>query len=325
VRNLLITRTDKELAASARKQLFAIRVSLAVGVVMLLGKTYAAFITGSAAILSDAAESVVHILAVAFAAFSLHLSLKPADPSHPYGHDKIAFFSAGVEGTMIVLAAFFIIYEAVTKWLGGLELRNVDLGVLLVAGAAAINAVLGWFLIWRGKRERSFILIANGKHVLTDSWTSVGVIVGLGLTLWTGWLPFDPLLAIAVALNIVWSGGKLIRHSIGGLMDEGDPLIEQKLRSILDAETERRGLWYHELRYRHTGSSFWVEVHLLFPKNTLIEDAHWFATEIEEILRRSFPGKVQITTHLEPREKHDEIHNRVKESVPEKTNDAPEG
>lgn len=315
--------SDHHAAESARKQLFAIRLSLAVGFLMLLGKSYAAYITGSAAILSDAAESVVHIFAVAFAAFSLQLSLKPPDPSHPYGHDKITFFSAGVEGTMIVFAAVYIIYEAIAKWLAGLQLQNLDLGILLVAGAAAINAGLGGFLVWRGKRERSLILIANGKHVLTDSWTSLGIIVGLILTISTGWLPFDPLLAIAVAINILWSGGKLIRRSVGGLMDEGDPVTEKKLRDVLDAETERRGLWYHELRYRHSGSSFWVEVHLLFPRKTNIEDAHWFATEIEETLRRAFPGKVHIITHLEPREKHDEVHQQVKERVPEKTNSAP--
>ncbi len=297
---------------SIRKQLFAIRLSLTVGLFMLAGKSYAAYITGSAAILSDAAESVVHIFAVGFAAFSMQVSLRPPDPSHPYGHDKITFFSAGVEGTMIVLAAVYIIYESVMKWMAGLELRNLDLGILYVAAAGTINAALGGFLVWRGKRERSLILIANGKHVLTDSWTSLGVIIGLGLMIWTGWLPFDPILAIIVALNILWSGGRLIRLSVGGLMDEGDPEVEQRLRNVLDTETERRGLWYHELRYRHTGASLWIEVHLLFPKKTLIEDAHWKATQIEEALRHALPGTVQITTHLEPREEHDKIHVHVK-------------
>ena len=190
------------------KQLrFAMRLSLVVGVLMLVAKSYAYFITGSTAILSDAAESVVHVAAVAFAVFSLWLSLRPADPSHPYGHDKISFFSAGVEGMLIVLAAVYIIYEAVSKWIAGLQLENLGRGTMYVGAAALINLGLGLYLVRQGHRHRSLILVANGKHVLTDSWTSLGVIVGLLLVARTGWLPFDPILAILVAVNILWSGG----------------------------------------------------------------------------------------------------------------------
>jgi len=279
---------------------------------MLVGKSYASLITGSAAILSDAAESVVHVVAVAFAAFSLSLSMKPADPSHPYGHEKISFFSAGVEGAMIVIAAGYIISEAVSRWLAGLQLRNLDMGVLYVALAALVNGGLGGFLVWEGKRHKSLILVANGKHVLTDSWTSFGVVVGLVLVMWTGWLPFDPLLAILVAINILWSGGKLIRQSVAGLMDEGDPEVESNLRSILDEQTAKRGLGYHELRYRSTGSSLWVEFHLLFPKDASIEDAHWKATEIEAAIKTSLRLPVTVISHLEPEESHDETHQQLK-------------
>ena len=279
---------------------------------MLGGKTYAAMITGSSAILSDAAESVVHIVAVAFAAFSLSLSLKPADLNHPYGHDKISFFSAGWEGMMIVLAAAYIIYEAISRWIAGPELHNLDTGTIFVAAAALINAGLGAYLVWQGKRYSSLILVANGKHVLTDVWTSLGVIAGLLLTIWTGWLTFDPILAILVALNIVWSGGKLIRQSVGGLMDEGNPELEQRLRSILDDETAKRGLRYHELRYRSTGTSMWVDFHLLFPKGSFIEDAHWKATEIEAAIKSSLTTPVTIVSHLEPIEGHDQTHQELK-------------
>lgn len=297
---------------SIARQQFAIQLSLAVGLMMLAGKWYAYLITGSAAILSDAAESVVHVFAVGFAAFSLWLSVKPPDQSHPYGHDRVSFFSAGMEGMMIVLAAVYIIYEAIHKWITGLELRNLDTGILYVAGATLINAALGGYLVWQGKRHRSIILVANGKHVLTDSWTSFGVIVGLLMTLWTGWLPFDPILAILVAMNILWSGSKLMRQSVGGLMDEADPALERRLREVLDHETNERGMNYHELRYRHSGSSIWIEVHFLFPNETLIEDAHWKATEIEAAVKSALPGPVTITTHLEPREGHDRIHQKLK-------------
>jgi len=289
-------------------QLFAIRLSLAVGAIMLAGKWYAYLITGSAAILSDAAESVVHIIAVAFAAFSMWLSFQPADKSHPYGHDKISYFSAGSEGFLIVLAAAFIIYEAVRKLLGEITLENLDTGTYIVFGASVVNLALGAYLVWRGRRGKSLILIANGKHVLTDSWTSFGVVVGLLLMLWTGWLAFDPLIAIAVALNILWSGGKLIRQSVGGLMDESNPQLERSIRTVLDAETSRRKLQYHELRYRETGNTMWVEYHLLFPAETTLESAHRCATEIEAALTGSLPGGVHVTSHLEPVLEHDEIH-----------------
>jgi cation diffusion facilitator family transporter len=299
-------------SAAYRQQWFAIRLSLAIGVLMLIGKTFAYAITGSVAILSDAAESVIHVFAVAFAAFSLRLSFKPADRSHLYGHEKISFFSAGMEGMMIVIAAGYIIYTSVAKWIAGLALENLETGTLITAAAAATNAVLGSYLVWQGKRARSIVLIANGKHVLTDSWTSFAVIVALLMVLWTGWLPFDPIIAIAAAINILWSGGKLIRQSVGGLMDEADPVFEGQIRAALDAETEKRGLRYHELRYRHSGTSMWVEFHLLFPKGAKIEEAHWKATEIEAALKSSLPITLNITTHLEPLEKHDETHERLK-------------
>jgi cation diffusion facilitator family transporter len=297
---------------SYRQQQVAMRLSLGVGFLMLIGKTYAYAITNSAAILSDAAESVVHVFAVSFAAFSLWLSHKPADYSHPYGHEKISFFSAGMEGAMIVFAAFYIIYEAVLKWIEGIPVQNLSTGTFYVAAAAIINAVLGGYLVWQGKRTHSLILVANGKHVLTDSWTSFGVIVGLLLVLATGWTPFDPLFAIAVALNILWSGGKLIRQSVGGLMDEADPQLERQIREVLDPETQKRGLWYHELRYRQGGASVWVEFHLLFPHGSLLEDAHWKASEIEMALKLALPISVNVITHLEPREDHDVVHAQVK-------------
>lgn len=294
------------------QQRFAIRLSLAVGFLMLAGKTFAYTITGSVAILSDAAESVVHVIAVGFAAFSLWLSLKPADHSHLYGHEKISFFSAGMEGMMIVIAAFYIIYTSIAKWMTGLQLQNLETGALVTAAAAVVNAFLGWYLVRQGRRSRSLVLVANGKHVLTDSWTSFAVIVGLLMVMWTGWLPFDPIVAVAAAVNILWSGGKLIRQSVGGLMDEADPVFERQLRQALDLETQKRGLWYHEVRYRHSGTSMWVEFHLLFPRGSFIEEAHWKATEIEAALKEALPVSLNIITHLEPREEHDQTHVHLK-------------
>src|SRR5574337_750451 len=198
----------------------SMRLSLGVGFFMLGMKVFAYWLTGSVAILSDAAESVVHVVAVSFAAYSLWLSQKPADRSHHYGHDKIAFFSAGFEGAMIVLAAIYIIYVSLHNWLAALKLEHLGSGTLLTLSAALINALLGGYLLWVGRKHKSLILEASGKHVLTDSWTSFGVVVGLSLALLTGWLPLDPVLAMVVALNILWTGGRLMRQSVGGLMDE---------------------------------------------------------------------------------------------------------
>jgi cation diffusion facilitator family transporter len=289
-------------------KLFAIRLSFAAGIIMLLIKWYAYIITGSTAILSDAVESVVHIVGVAFAVFSLWLSLKPADISHLYGHEKINYFSAGIEGGLIILAAAYIILVSVKRLILGIELTNLDTGTYFTLGAAVINLALGSYLLWKGKKSDSIILIANGKHVLTDSWTSFGVVAGLFLTLVTGWLPFDPLVAIIVAVNIVWTGGKLIRQSAGGLMDEADTGIGKKLHEVLDKETNKRGLRYHQLRYRESGNSLWIEFHLLFPRGTILDDAHPIATEIESLVRSSFNKDVNVVTHLESMYKHDEIH-----------------
>jgi cation diffusion facilitator family transporter len=290
------------------KQLFAIRLSLAIGLLMLAGKWYAFAITGSAAILSDAAESVVHVLAVLFAAYSMWLSHQPPDASHPYGHGKIAYFSAGIEGALIVVAAFYIIYDAFRKLFGTIVLTNLDTGIYIVMGALIVNLILGGYLLWRGKKGNSLILVANAKHVLTDSWTSLGVVLGLALAFWTGWLPFDPLVAIVVALNIAWSGGKLVRQSVGGLMDEGDPELGMMIRRSLDAETARRNLVYHELRYRQGGTGLWVEFHLLFPGDTTLDRAHQYATEIEMALTDALPAGTRIVSHMEPLEQHEQDH-----------------
>ena len=169
------------------------------------------------------------------------------------------------------------------------------------------------FLIWQGRRTRSLILIANGKHVLTDSWTSFGVVAGLVLVMVTGWLPFDPLIAIAVAANIVWTGMRLVRQSVGGLMDEGNPELERSIRTVLDKATAVRGLRYHELRYRASGNSLWVEYHLLFHGQITLEDAHRFATEIEVYLIAALPHSVRVISHLEPEESHDAVHAAAQE------------
>ncbi len=288
--------------------LWVMWLSLAVGIGMLAMKCYAYYITGSAAIFSDAAESVVHNVAVGFALFSLWYSAQPADRNHPYGHDKIDFFSAGFEGALIVLAAIYIIYESVMKWMSGLVLENLSSGLWWTIAAFAINGVLGGFLVWRGRRMGSLIVEANGRHVLTDSWTSLGVIAGLWLAWMTGWKPFDPIFAIAVATNILWSGISLMRRAFRGLMDEADPQIDGVVRAVLEEESKKFAVEFHELKHRRAGRQIWVEVHLLFPDETPIWLAHAQATEIEDAIEARLGEGARVSTHLEAARDHVRIH-----------------
>ncbi|MFC1530152.1 cation diffusion facilitator family transporter [Gemmatimonadota bacterium] len=294
--------------ADMRALRFGMNLSLVIGLGMLVLKILAWLMTGSSAIFSDAAESVVHVVAVTFAAYSLRLSFKPADDTHLYGHAKISFFSAGFEGGIIVVAALFIIHEAMASWLGGIELQRLGLGAGLTAAAGVINGGLGFYLIRLGRKRRSLILEANGRHVLTDCWTSLGVVVGLTLALVTDWLPFDPLVAILVAINILISGIRLMRQGFGGLMDRAEPEIDEILNMVLQRETGPRGLEFHDLRHRNVGDAHWVEVHLLFPGGMSVEEAHRIATMIEETIKVSLDSVVFITTHLEALEDHSDLH-----------------
>ena len=292
-----------------RDQRFAMRLSLAFGVAMMVGKVAAYVLTGSAAILSDAAESVVHVIAVGFAVFSLWLSSRPANSKYLYGYERITFFSAGFEGAMIVLAAIVILYEAIHKWLMGLRLEHLGTGTLFLLAAAGVNLALGLYLVRTGRRTHSLILEADGKHVLTDSWTSFGVVGGLCLVMLTGWKPLDPLVAIAVALNIVWSGGRLIWRSATGLLDYSDPETGRRLRQRLDELCAELGVQYHGVRFRTTGNRLLVEVHLLFAHGTPVGEAHRIATQVEERLPEGLDIPAEVITHLESLEDHASVHH----------------
>ena len=286
---------------------FAMRLSLIVGLAMLIGKTTVYFMTHSAAIFSDAAESVVHVIAVGFAWFSLRLSTRSASPQFLYGYERITFFSAGFEGAMIVVAAIAILYESIRKWIAGLQLEHLGAGALLILTAGLVNAVLGYYLLRTGRRTNSLILEADGKHVLTDSWTSFGVVGGLGLVLLTNWKPFDPLVAIAVAVNILWSGGRLVWRSAVGLMDHSAPEAGRKIRDKLDAVCSELAIQYHGVRFRTTGYRQIIDVHLLFPRLTSVSEAHRLATILEERLSAELGMPAEVTTHLESIEDHADV------------------
>ncbi len=301
--------SGKEHQKARHDAAFAMRLSLIVGVLMLLGKVTAYLMTHSAAIFSDAAESIVHVVAVGFAAFSLRLSAKPAAPNFLYGYERITFFSAGFEGAMILVAAIAILVQAINRWISGLQLQHLGAGTLLVLFAGVLNLLLGVYLLRTGRKTNSLILEADGKHVLTDSWTSFGVVGGLVLVMLTGWKPFDPLVAIAVAANIFWSGGRLVRQSVVGLLDYSDPEAGRKIRGRLDEICSELGIQYHGVRFRTTGFRQIVEIHLLFPASTSVSEAHRLATSLEERLPAELDMPAEVITHLESLEDHADVHH----------------
>jgi cation diffusion facilitator family transporter len=276
-------------------------LSLAAAIVLLAAKVTAAVMTGSSAIYSDAAESVVHLLAVAFAAWALRLAHKPADETHHFGHDKVAFLSSGFEGAMISAAAMLILYEAVRQTIFGVSISNIGFGAIITAAAAVINLLLGLALIRIGKVSGSPLLRANGMHVLTDVWSSIAVLVALALIHWTHWLWWDPIAAVLAALNIFRVGYRLIRESLGGLLDETDPVVERRICDLLDREVAQRDLSYHNFRHRHSGRTHWVEFHLVFGDDLTIGQAHEAATEIEASVAALLHPNGRVISHLEPK------------------------
>jgi cation diffusion facilitator family transporter len=287
---------------------FAMRLSLIASFVMLVLKVGAYVLTDSSAILGDAAESVVHLAAVIFAAYSLSLVGKPADEDHRYGHGKVEFFSAGIEGMLIIVAAVFIIFQSVQHWMVGFKPGNLDHGILLIASTIVINGSLGSYLIWQGRKAKSLILISNGKHVMTDGWTSLGAIIGLGLVAWTGWSVWDPICGLLMAGNILVSGYGLVSRSVHGLMDVADPSLAKELQEALSRETSARGVSFHALRLRDAGSLHWIDVHFLFKGDISLREAHHIATEIERAVHTSLKHPIVITSHLECEDDHDELH-----------------
>ena len=282
----------------ARKR--AGRVSLVVGSAVFAGKLAAYLLTGSAAVLSDALESIVNVVAAALLLYSLAVAARPADHSHPYGHGKVEFFSAGVEGTLIAVAATLILIEAGRSLWFGPDLRRVDLGLALFSALTAMNAGLGVYLLRVGQRTHSLALQADGQHVLTDVVTSVGVIAGLFAVQWTGWTVLDPLIAIAVALNILRTGWGLLRAAVGGLMDEAD---DELLGRMAQALEEKRPSWMidvHSLRAWRSGAFQHVDLHVTVPRYYDAERLHRIDGEVTDQLLAAAGRAGDVIVHFDP-------------------------
>ena len=283
--------------------------SLLVSFLMLAGKVTATYLTGSTAILSDATESVIHLFATGFAGFSLWYAATPPDPGHPYGHGKIAYFASAVEGTLILLAALGIAWTAVRDLMVGASLHRLDVGLYLIAGLTLVNLALGQYLIRTGRRTNSLVLVSNGQHVMTDMWTSLGVVVGVGLVWLTGLQWLDPVVGLLVAGNILWTASGLLRRSVYGLLDEADPEATKALLDELGTAVEEDLIaGFHQVRHRRSGDQVWIEYHLMFPGDMPIHEAHARSHQVEDRVDALFPDEdAYVTAHLEPR-RHDEAH-----------------
>lgn len=283
------------------------RISALVGVVVFLLKWYAYRLTGSTAMYSDALESIINIIAALVALFAVSISLRPADDNHPYGHTKAEYFSAVLEGVFIVLAAFAIVAEALRKLQNPEPVSNLGYGLIVSMVASGINGFLAVFLIRSGRRNRSPALVADGQHIWTDVITSVGVLIGLVLAWATGYLFLDPLLAVAVAVNILWVGWKLVRTSVGGLMDEAVPPAELALiENCLDVTLEgfkRDGevIEFHDLKSRKAGNKVFIEFHLVVAGELSVRKAHAVCDALELALKKM--DDIKATIHVEPVEK----------------------
>lgn len=290
------------------KTRFALLLSLATSALILLVKLTAYVLTYSNTALSDAAESVVHLLAVSFVYYGLMLSSKPADENHHYGHERIEYISVGVEGTVIVVAGITIIYQAIKHYLFGIEIVNLLTGVYLMGGAALVNFVLGTYLVRVGREEENMIVKSNGKHTLTDVWTSLGVVATLLIINYTGWLILDSIVSLLLAGYIMYEGFKLLRYSIGGLMDERDLSKDKKIRDVLNKELPGSMKDYHNLRHRTTGYTTWVELHATFNTEVSLQKAHKDATLLERRIMDAVDGDAVVTIHLEPEDAHKKAH-----------------
>lgn len=262
-------------------------------------KTAAWQITGSVGLLSDAAESVVNLVAAVVAFIALRIAARPPDDNHNFGHAKSEFFSAVIEGVMIAVAAAVIIYTAVERLINPRDLESVGIGLLISVVASILNGAVAFLLIRAGRRHRSITLEADGKHLLTDVWTTVGVIAGVALVAWTGWLPLDSIVAIGVAINILLVGYLLIRRSTRGLMDIA--ISDGELAEINEVLDEFRadGIDFHDIRTRDAGRLRFLQLHMLVPGDWTVQRGHDVVEQVESALHARVPD-LAVVVHLEP-------------------------
>jgi cation diffusion facilitator family transporter len=283
-------------------------LSIAAAITTIALKAGAYLLTGSVGLLSDAIESIINLVAAAMALWMLTVAARPPDESHMYGHGKAEYFSSTVEGILILVAAGGIAYTAVERLLKPLPLMQLGTGLGISFAAALINFVVARVLLTAGNKYRSITLDADAQHLMTDVWTSVAVIGGVGAVALTGWQVLDPLVALGVAANIIWTGIQLVQRSVAGLMDASLPdKDQQKIEAVLSKYREK-GIEFHALRTRQAASRCFISVHVLVPGEWTVHDSHHIAEELESDIRQAIRDAV-VFTHLEPVDDEISLHD----------------
>lgn len=286
-------------APKGRPARFYAGLSVATALATLALKSGAAWLTGSVGLFSDALEGLVNLFAAILAFVVLSYAHDDPDPEHNFGHEKAEFFSSGTEGALIFVAAGIIIWTAIPRFLAPQPLEQLGIGVAIAVVAAAANGACAWAMLRASREHRSITLEADAHHLLTDVWTTGGVVAGVLVAGATGWLVLDPLIAIAVAVHILWTGAALMRRSFHGLMDQAIPEAERaQIAEILDI-LKTRGCDYHELRTRTAGARSFVDVHILVPGGMSVQDGHNLVEGLEKEVSLRLPH-VEMLTHLEP-------------------------
>jgi cation diffusion facilitator family transporter len=276
-----------------------LRVSILVAIITIALKTIAWWITGSMGLLSDAMESLVNLASAIFALVMVTIAARPADADHPYGHHKAEYFSSGFEGLMILVAALGIIWAAVQRLLNPQPLEQLGWGLGLAVLSSAINGVLAWAMLLSGRRHRSIALEGDARHLITDVWTSVGVVAGVGLVALTGWISLDPLVAIGVALNILREGAALMWKSSQGLMDEAlEPEIMAEVEKTL-AEFRHHTIRFDHISSRRSGQRRFIDLHMHMPASWSLGRAAALRASVEQALMSAVPG-LRATIQLLP-------------------------
>ena len=273
-------------------------LSIAAAVLTIALKATAYFLTGSVGLLSDALESLVNLAGALMALAMLTIAAQPEDDEHSFGHSKAEYFSSGVEGSLILVAAVSIAWTALQRLLDPKPLEQVGIGLGVSLLASVINFVVARILLQAAQRNNSITLQASSQHLMTDVWTSIGVLVGVGAVVLTGWVRLDPIIAILVAVNIIWSGVRIVRESVLGLMDTAIPFDEQaRLKKVLEKYADSN-VQFHALRTRQSGARRFISIHVIVPGHWTVQSGHQFLEQIESEIRLAIPAST-VLTHLE--------------------------
>ena len=284
---------------TARQNLRLQKIITLIGIVLFITKIIAWYITQSVAILTDALESTVNVLAGLIGVYSLYVSAKPKDKDHPYGHGKAEFISAAVEGTLVSVAGFIIIFEAIKNLIHPHVIQQLDYGIALVAATGVINYIAGAFCINAGKKNNSLVLISSGKHLQTDTYSTLGIIVGLILLYFTKWLWIDTAVAILFAFIIMFTGYKIVRTSISGIMDEADDTLINKMVAQLNIVRPQNWIDLHNLRIIQYGSTLHLDCHLTVPWYLNIHEAHYEIDTLTDLVKKEYGESIELFVHTD--------------------------